>query len=152
MASRFFVVLILVGLVGSLAMQATEPQQRGYPLTDDAPTLELQDFQPLGSVPADGDTLPELLKEQVPEDDLVGGAIHEFMRANQSIVDRFPTEQDLGLEPVQAPSQENQRERAIAAEQLLKSARLLENLSAIGDEHVDLIGQLRVEAGRLLAE
>ena len=112
------------------------------------------------------------LRELIPAGDLIGSGIHEVIQARGSVVDRLPTEEQLGLAPEStseaelkfAPetstpilsgvdgSMSSQSQRARVAEQLLKSARLLEGLNGRADRQQKLIDQLRVEARNLLAE
>lgn len=150
MAGRFSVLVILIVMVGGLMMQATEPQPPidEYPLPAD-PDLKPLDFPPLEPLPTVNETLQERLKDQIP-DDFVGGVLHEILRTGHSVSDRFPTEQDLGLDSPTPSS--NRRENARVAEQLLKSARLLENLKSDDGGCVDLVERLRVEASQLLTE
>ena len=190
MSHRSSFAILLAVFVGSLMMQATEPPQKGYPLPEDVVIPEPTNEGRLVPLPRPGVPMQQHLRELIPAGDLIGAGVHEVIQARGSVLDKFPTEEQLGLAP-EKPGPSNPglanptsrtrgsasaanfdlapksahlldplatasispvSQRARVAEQLLKSARLLENLGSPADYQRKLIDQLRVEARNLLSE
>ncbi|MDF1842148.1 MAG: hypothetical protein P1U77_11990 [Rubripirellula sp.] len=190
MSHRSSLAILLAVFVGSLMMQATEPPQKGYPLPEDVVIPEPTHEDRLVPLPRPGVPMQQHLKELIPAGDLIGAGVHEVIQARGSVLDKFPTEEQLGLAPksrgpgnpalanpasateadfdlapesshlmsshlmdrLATESISSGSQRAMVAEQLLKSARLLENLGGHADYQRKLIDQLRVEARNLLSE
>ncbi|MDG2223283.1 MAG: hypothetical protein P8L85_18015 [Rubripirellula sp.] len=172
MSHRSSLAILLAVFAGSLMMQATEPPQKGYPLPEDVVIPEPTDDDQLIPLPRPGVPMQQHLRELIPAGDLIGAGVHEVIQANGNVLDKFPTEEQLGLapesaseseldlapnpsrpnHPVAAASMASSSQRARVAEQLLKSARLLENLDGRADYQRKLVDQLRVEAKNLLSE
>ncbi|MGB0597589.1 MAG: hypothetical protein ACPGLY_12955 [Rubripirellula sp.] len=185
MSHRSSLAILLAVFVGSLMMQATEPPQKGYPLPEDVVIPEPTNEDRLVPLPRPGVPMQQHLRELIPAGDLIGAGVHEVIQARGSVLDKFPTEEQLGLapespgpgkpssgtpgsateadfdlapksshliDPLAAESISSGSQRAMVAEQLLKSARLLENLGGHADYQRKLIDQLRVEARNLLSE
>ena len=195
MSHRSSFAILLAVFVGSLMMQATEPPQKGYPLPEDVVIPEPTNEDRLVPLPRPGVPMQQHLRELIPAGDLIGAGVHEVIQARGSVLDKFPTEEQLGLapenpgpsnaglgnpglanptsgtpgsdsaadfdlapkstdllDPLATASISPASQRARVAEQLLKSARLLENLDGHADDQRKLIDQLRVEAKNLLSE
>lgn len=190
MSHRSSLAILLAVFVGSLMMQATEPPQKGYPLPEDVVIPEPTNEDRLVPLPRPGVPMQQHLRELIPTGDLIGAGVHEVIQARGSVLDKFPTEEQLGLapesrgtgnpalanpasgtpasateadfdlspesshliDPFATESISPGSQRAMVAEQLLKSARLLENLGGHADYQRKLIDQLRVEARNLLSE
>jgi hypothetical protein len=143
MSRRFSLAIISVALIGCLLSQATEPpQERGYPLPKDVPLPERTDSPaPL----APGELYHENVEKLIPFDDPIGREVRQVWQASSVLTD-FPTLGEI------EPTAEARAARARAAEQLLKAARLLQNLGEYTPGREELTEQMRVEAGKLLSE
>lgn len=79
----------------------------------------------------------------------------EVIKQRGSIVDRFPKDPTVvrGAEvPAGVTDGEFAARQVIAAEQLLRAARLLEKVPRLDPQQVALVRQMRSQAGRLLSE
>ncbi|MEM8669752.1 MAG: hypothetical protein AAGG48_19655 [Planctomycetota bacterium] len=159
MVYRILVVVALFIVVGTFAMQGTEPFDPGYVLPKDVllPTPDDTDAsfpQPIPGVP-----LNEQMEHLIPMD-LVGEGMHELMRSRPSVLDSFPNEEEFLLTPSAEEPARTQTESPVSdealiaetAEQLLKAARLLRAADGNNERAVALAKQMQSEAARLLSE
>lgn len=154
MSHRSFAIVSAV-LVGGLVMQAQEPPSTRFPFPSDAQLPEPDDSEPPAHILRifDG-TIDGELPELEPTGDLIADELQR-VRHERSVLNDFPSEHELGLAPVPGgdvgPEKLASRS-ARAAEQLLKAARLLENLGSADSDRAELVERMRVEAGKVLAE
>jgi hypothetical protein len=164
---------VVIGItVGVAQSPPTKPEPRQPPEPEPRQPPELENWvpPPLESLQRPAARHPEPRKldsirramagEQVVDecDDGVFGGILDVIQGRPSVLDRFPSDVELLDEPQPRggwrPKQSRQgpHRRATAAEWLLRTSRMLESIESDDASRRELIGKMRAEAGRLLAE
>ncbi len=135
--------LVTIGVfaLGAFTIGAGEPPTSAVPTTEPIPPAKQQIFDALeGKSPA-GETSDGLL------DDVLG-----VIRQRRSILDGSSLDFSIDGDAETTGGPTSSSSMALAAEQMLKAARLLEKVGASDQDRADLVKRMRAEAVKLLSE